>query len=289
MCYTYWDWSLGKLSTFWSSKLRQLESGRNRFEPRAFLLQSHTLHKAGEFSVPSSLTLIDAENWASINTWGQTKTCDVATNTTHQPVWTYHPGVSVYPTFVFLETGYTLLLLPTCTLHVPCLFQAKGYPPAWFPSQLWGAGVESLGLRRTWPGPVSGAVNIHLPHGLSTWVVSRFGGQCHFAPSDCAPHRFAVSEGALRERLSDVQSRDAGLPITQSPYERPGSSHAEAHVYHQDWGWSLQTSFTLYLAEQDKIWEMMHLYLHGGLKSAGCHICLFMNEYINEQMTSITS
>lgn len=129
-----------------------------------------------------------------------------------------------------------------------CLFQAKGYPPAWFPSQLWGAGVESLGLRRTWPGPVSGAVNIHLPHGLATWVVSRFGGQCHFAPSDCAPHRFAVSEGALRERLSDVQSRDAGLPITQPPCDRPGSSQAEAHVYHQDWEWSLQTSFTLYLA-----------------------------------------
>ena len=111
-----------------------------------------------------------------------------------------------------------------------CLFQVKGYPSAGFPSQLWGAGVEALGLRCTWLGPVSGAVNINFLHGLATWVVPRFSGQWHFAPSDCAPHRFAVSEGALRERLSDVQSRGAGLPITYP--HMPGQGPAtQRHVF----------------------------------------------------------
>lgn len=138
-------------------------------------------------------------------------------------------GVSV-PRVCFPRDG----IHPAAPSHVYpakyCLFQAKGYPPAWFPSQLRGAGVESLGLRCTRLGPVSGAVNISLLHGLSTWVVPRFWGQCHFAPSNHAPHRFAVSEGALRERLSDVQSRGAGLPITY-PHMPGQGPVTQRHVF----------------------------------------------------------
>lgn len=75
-------------------------------------------------------------------------------------------GVSV-PSVCFPRDG----IHPAAPSHVYpakyCLFQVKGYPSAGFPSQLWGPGLEVLGLWCTWLGPVSGAVNINLLHGLA--------------------------------------------------------------------------------------------------------------------------
>ena len=113
-------------------------------------------------------------------------------------------GVHVY-SVCLLRNGIHLAAPSPMYPEKYCLFQAKGYP-----SQLWGAGAESLGLRCTRSGPVSGTVNIHLQRGLATCVVPRFWGQCCSAPPDCAPNRFTASGGGPREQLSDVHCRGAG-------------------------------------------------------------------------------
>lgn len=104
----------------------------------------------------------------------------------------------MYTVFVFLGTGYTLLTLlqESCKYGV---FQAKGYPPAWFPIQLWEAGVESLGLPCTWLRLVAGAVKFYLHNQLATWcVASRFQGQCCFAPPYLPQTGFPPGEGGPR-------------------------------------------------------------------------------------------
>lgn len=115
----------------------------------------------------------------------------------------------MYTVFVFLETGYTLLTFPqvSCKYRV---FQAKGYPPAWFPTQLWEAGVESLGLSCTWLRLVAGAMNFYLQHRLATCVASRFQGQCCFAPPYCAPNRFLPVKVGTGSSSLTVTHRGAG-------------------------------------------------------------------------------
>lgn len=125
-----------------------------------------------------------------------------------RPARTSHPGVFMYTVFVFLETGYTLLTFP----QVSCkywVFQAKGYPPAWFPTQLREARVESLGLSCTWLRSVAGAMNFHLQHRLTTCVAPRFQGQRCLAPPYCAPNRFLRWRWARGAALT-VTHRGAG-------------------------------------------------------------------------------
>lgn len=166
--------------------------------------------------------------------------------------------------FVFLETGYTLLLLPPCTLQKTACSKPKvtlhsseelGWSP-WdsdAPDQgqflgLWTF-TSSMGWPLAWCPGSEGNAALH-PH-----TVLQTGSQ---------PVEAGWGSSSLT-CTAEVQG-----PAPPTVYAELGSSHAEARVYHQDWEWPLQTSFTLYLAWWD--WLRNDLLISAWLAEDSCHV-----------------
>lgn len=143
---------------------------------------------------------------------------------THQPAWTSHPGVFIYLLFVFLETGYTLLLLPT---GIP---QILSVPRQRLPTFL----VPYTALRSQ-GGILGTPMNLIRVRGWccelspSAWASHVCGIQIPRTMTPyCAPNRFSARWRWEAAALWWWLQRSRRWPLLW--YVGPASSHAEACV-----------------------------------------------------------